>query len=270
VSLALRGCEFGAPALKRLAGAAWFPHLQHLDVSGGPLVDAGQIDALLGAHTGHLRSLNMSRREMEPDAAAALAGAPSLAGLERLVLSNNPLGAAGARYLAEGDFGGLRRLELYANGIGDTGLAALLAVPWFASVTHLELAGNSITESGARLLAESPGVRNLVHLDLSSNLIGAAGLDAVVRSENLAHLTTLRIRANGVGDAGALALVESGAPSRLRVLDLGHNRLGARGGRALAAARWSAALLQIGVPGNPLSPGARALLKATFGSRLSL
>lgn len=270
VSLGLRGREFTVPILKRLAGANWFPRLKHLDLGGGALMDAKQVAALLAGHTGHLRSLNLGLRELEPDSAAALAAAPGVESLERLVLSLNPLGAAGARHLAAGNFAGLRRLELNNNGISDSGLAALLAAPWFAGLTHLELAGNSLTESAARMLAESPSVRNLAHLELASNLIGDDGLDVLVRSPNLAGLSTLRVRANGITDAGARSLIESGALTRLRVLDLGYNRIGARGGRALAEAPVSDRLFHLELFANPLGKRAKELLKDALGPRVAI
>lgn len=268
VTLGLRGREFTVSTLKRLAAAPWFPRLKHLDLGGGAAMDAKQVAALLAGHTGHLRSLNIGQRELEPDSATALAAAPGVESLERLVLSYNPLGAAGARLLAAGNFAGLRRLELNNNGIGDSGLAALLAAPWLAGLTHLELAGNSLTENAARLLAESPSVRNLAHLELASNLIGDDGLGALVRSPNLAGLTTLRVRANGITDAGVRVLIESGALTRLRVLDLGYNRVGTRGGRALAGA-VPEQLFHLAMYANPLGTRSRGLLKDALGSRVA-
>lgn len=268
VTLRLRGREFTVSILKRLAAVPWFPRLKHLDLGGGAAMDAKQVAALLAGHTGHLRALNLDGRELEPDSAAALAAAPGAESLERLVLSYNPLGAAGARLLAAGHFAGLRRLELNNIGTGDSGLAALLAAPWFAGVTHLELVGNSLTEGAARALAESPSVRTLAYLELASNLTGDDGLGALVRSPNLAGLTTLRVRGNGITDAGVRALIESGALARLRVLDLGYNRIGTRGGRALAEA-VSERLFHLALYANPLGKRARELLKGALGPRVA-
>jgi uncharacterized protein (TIGR02996 family) len=270
VTLGLRGQEFTPPALKHLPGAAWFGHLKLLDVSSGAPLTPDLITALLAPGTGHLRALNIGSRELEPEAAGALADAPGAGGIERLALAHNLLGAAGARRLAEGPFTGLRVLDLNHNGIGDAGLAALLAAPWFAGVTHLALAGNSITESGAQLLAGAPGARGLAQLDLSANLIGDAGLGALARSDNLAGLMALNVSSNAIGNAGAQALAEPTALVGMRALGLALNKIGGRGGQVLAAAPFLGGLCHLDLRGNSLGSRATELLTARFGSRVSI
>ncbi|HEY1186776.1 MAG TPA: TIGR02996 domain-containing protein [Gemmata sp.] len=269
VGLELRGRELTVASLRRCAGASWFAQLRHFGAGTGAPIGAPHIAALL-ADGGRLGSLDLNSRELDPDAAGALAGAPGGVGLERLVLHNNLFGAGGTRRLVAGNWPGFRRLNLSVNGIGDAGLAALLAAPWAPGLSHLDLNANSITVSGARALAEAGHVNNLAHLALSGNLIGADGAQALFRSAHLVGLSSLFLDRNELGDSGALALVGAPVLTGLRVLRLAGNGIGPRGGRALAEPGALQGLDHIDLSKNPLTGRAKALLAERYGSRVVL
>ncbi len=129
---------------------------------------------------------------------ADLASCAHLRRLSALHLTDNQIGPAGARLLAESaHLDRLITLRLGNNGIADEGAAALADSPHLERLTTLNLAGNGIGPAGARALAASPYLAGLTGLDLSGNAIGAAGVQALTGSVYLTRLTTLRLSPRG-------------------------------------------------------------------------
>jgi len=125
---------------------------------------------------------------------ADLAGCEHLRRLAALHLTDNQIGPAGARLLAESEhLDRLTTLRLGNNGIADEGAVALAESPYLEQLTTLNLAGNGIGPAGARALAASPYLAGLTCLDLSGNPVGAAGVQALADSAYLTQLTTLRL-----------------------------------------------------------------------------
>jgi uncharacterized protein (TIGR02996 family) len=96
----------------------------------------------------------------------------------------------------------VRALHLTDNGLGDGGLAALLASPHLGSLRTLRLGNNGIGDMGAALLAGAATLAGLTALNLSRNSIGDAGAAALVASRHLAALTRLDLSNDGDALAG--------------------------------------------------------------------
>jgi uncharacterized protein (TIGR02996 family) len=65
--------------------------------------------------------------------------------------------------------GRIRALNLYDNGIGDDGVAALAASPHLGNLRWLNLQLNKITAVGAEALVASPNLANLAYVDFHGN-----------------------------------------------------------------------------------------------------
>ncbi len=166
---------------------------------------AARVAALTGlmASDPPIATWYLAGNAMGPDAARAVAGALEGATHARHVwLKMNPLRAAGAAH-----FGRLaarnphiETLDLFNTGLGDAGVAALLA-------------------------AVEGGAAGLRHLYLDINGIGAAAADGLAGLLGaLKGLESLFLSVNRLGDAGALRLcaaMAAGAAPRLRRLGLG-------------------------------------------------
>jgi uncharacterized protein (TIGR02996 family) len=104
-----------------------------------------------------------------------LAGCPHLARLTTRDLSRCGLDAERLRQLLRPPhLGGLRRLVLDGNPVGDLGLHQLTLSPWLGQLTHLSLAHTDLTPQGVALLLRvglegQAGAANLVSLNLRSN-----------------------------------------------------------------------------------------------------
>src|SRR5262249_53498736 len=62
-------------------------------------------------------------------------------------------------------------LSLSGQGVGDDGLAALLASPHLGALRELDLSHNALTDRAVRALAASPLAARLTRLDLRSNAV---------------------------------------------------------------------------------------------------
>lgn len=215
------------------------------DVGEEGLVALAECGALAG-----LVSLELSTGGLTRRAAEALARAPWLSGLERLVLrSSAGPGPAGMQALAAAPWKALKRLELGGvdlgveeTGIvagslnapcleelalrgarsGDPGAVALAGSPLLDQLRELDLAGNvELGDAGARALAGSPRAKGLLCLFLGGTKVGLDGARALLESENLAGLGVLVVPA-GKGGRGSheLAALRARHEARFEQLDL--------------------------------------------------
>ncbi|AZM49855.1 hypothetical protein DMB38_32370 [Streptomyces sp. WAC 06738] len=117
--------------------------------------------------------------------------------------------AAGGRTLAAPAAPGrIGALDLRYCHVGDSGLAALAANPFFTGVRRLHLQHNALTAKGVRALHAFGG---LTELDLRYNAIGEEGAEALLAAPFLGSLTRLLLYAADVGDAGARRLAAASA-----------------------------------------------------------
>jgi Ran GTPase-activating protein (RanGAP) involved in mRNA processing and transport len=135
----------------------------------------------------------------------------------------------------------LHTLRIYANHIGDSGIAALTGSELLRRVLHhnssLDLRQNGIGPAGVRALADCGVLANAHSIDLSGNYLGNDGLATLAASPHLAKLSKLAIRRNQIADPGAIVLAQSELMSQLRFVDVAENRLTRRGVDALWNAR---------------------------------
>jgi hypothetical protein len=126
------------------------------------------------------------------------------------------------------------KLILTANRIGDRGVQALVSSPYLANLKSLSLDGiqsggsicsNEITDAGSQALAGCAHLANLEQLDLAFNRIGDAGARALAASPFLHRLRALDLRDNQITFAGASALLSSSTLAGLVRLGLSNNRL---------------------------------------------
>jgi hypothetical protein len=103
----------------------------------------------------------------------------------------------------------LTHLRLFAAGVGEEGVRALVGSLRLANLTNLDVGVNNLGPEVVAALANSPHLANLVHLNLGYNILGDEGTQALAASPSLARLTDLDLRDNPIGPAAAQALHES-------------------------------------------------------------
>jgi uncharacterized protein (TIGR02996 family) len=164
--LALRSMNLTGEQVGRWA-AAGLHGLHGLDLGGnyvfGPDGARALADALAGGWAGH--TLRLSHCGLTNRGLRALAAAPALASVQRLDLSRNSFGAAGARELAP--LAGLRSLDLRGCRLGDKAVRALVRGAFWSKLVELDLRDNSITDPGAKALVAAPVPPDLTALVLS-------------------------------------------------------------------------------------------------------
>ncbi|QUY40769.1 COR domain-containing protein [Acaryochloris marina] len=170
-----------------------------------------------------LSSLDLSDNEVGADGARAIA--ENLQQLSSLNLSFNEVGDDGARAIAE-NLQQLSSLDLSDNEVGDDGARAIAEN--LQQLSSLNLSFNEVGDDGARAIAEN--LQQLSSLNLSNNNVGDDGARAI--AENLQQLSSLNLSFNEVGDDGARAIVEN--LQQLSSLDLSGNKVGDDGARAIA------------------------------------
>ena len=279
--------ELRIGSAQRVEDLAEVPGLVELE--GLSLHGAASGDALVRAfaswpHRGRLRSLQL---EGGTAAARAVAGAPALAGLERLSMSfldGEGVGAlAAAAHLAS-----LRALALPHVALDGASLEVLGRSPALSSLEVLEI-GHVRWRGGrahpevragelpalARLrelrchrsaIGASPalelalGARGLEILDLDGVPLGEAGARSLLGGGGLPELRHLDLSATEQTDEGFAAVIDALEVPGLRRLACGGNALGSRAAAALAASRALDGLQQLFLARCPLDDaGARAL-----------
>jgi hypothetical protein len=153
--------------------------------------------------------------------AAALAGAPLLAGLTDLDLGRNAFGAEGALALAATKQRPvLKRFTADFNEIADRGCVALLRSPLLRQIEDLRLSTTDIGDEVLRVLAHRKRLGSLKTFFAPANRFTADGIAAFAGAPHLAGLSVLAINNNSLGDGGGLALARSRYLTRLTHVDL--------------------------------------------------
>lgn len=122
--------------------------------------------------------------------------------LEKLDVSSNEIGPAGALDLVEGiaeNFPKLHILKLQNNHLGDKGAENLTRLPRKNHFTELDLSNNEIGDSGARAVAKI--IANASHLEkinLSGNRIGKEGFKALLSAVKKSHIREVNLDLNGL------------------------------------------------------------------------
>jgi Ran GTPase-activating protein (RanGAP) involved in mRNA processing and transport len=246
-TLALAGPSLDAPQAQALIQALQrLPGLQHLDLAGRGLGEAGAAGLAGGPSRAPLRHLDLSRNQLgDAGVHALLAGAARPASL---VLNDNGIGAAGGQALAaslERPPGStaqesLRRLGLAGNGLGDAGVSALChALQGHPALRELDLGRTQLGPEGMQHLAQAlshlPALRsldlqgnNLRGNDVQGDDLGGPGFAPLAQA--LAHLPQLQhLNLNGTrlnaADLRALQPALQGLAG-MKHLALGDNALG--------------------------------------------
>jgi uncharacterized protein (TIGR02996 family) len=171
--LSLPNQPLSAEATTALAAGPYWPNLRELVLWSCDVGDDGT-EALADAGPTRLRVLNLSRNDLGPPAAAALAKSRILETVEDLDLSSNPLGDHGVGALVCYPYlGNLRRLHLGGCYLGPAGAKALAGCPALCGLSWLTLHSNAILAEGALALADSPHLGKLEYMPLS-NIRGKA------------------------------------------------------------------------------------------------
>lgn len=163
-----------------------------------------------------LRALDLESCKLGPDHIQALFAKANVSQLESLRLIHDPIGDAGARFLAQLPFRKLHTLELGGSDAQQPGAEAGAVVAF----------------------TQSPAFHQLRLLNLWAFGVDANGHAAIAQSPIAKHLTELNLQSNHGGDEGLIALAASPYFRELRSLNLGHCQATDKGVRALLDAPW--------------------------------
>ena len=222
-ALSLGGNALGPDHLAAFLGAA--PDLASLDLappssSEEPSPSAGEaeVEALTAAPCAGLRELSLASCALPAAAVEGLTQAAWFPGLTCLRLSSVAQAGPGLEALPPGRRLRLERLWLSDTPLGDDGAARLAALDWSPRV--LGLTACELGDAGAAALAHAPALGRLRELLLPGNGVGDDGAVALASSAWLACLELLDVSRNRVRDRGALALAAwSPGPLRIRWSD---------------------------------------------------
>jgi uncharacterized protein (TIGR02996 family) len=223
-------------------------------------------------HLGGVTSLRLSSSSLTGDALATLLSCPSLTALESLDLAfMSQLGDRGARALAE--WPGLAKLSfLDLNGVGVTsqGVAVLAASQYAGGLRRLLLANNTIGDAGAEAIALSKTLTALTELSLFHCGVGDRGVSALAESANVVNVEHLDLHSNKLTDEAVRKLAGAARLARLRSLNLQGNAITDGGGRALAASEQLLSLQDLLLAECVFSHEVRRALVARYGDGVRL
>ncbi len=222
-SLDLTGNRIGPDGVRELGTSAHLGNLTALDLGGNDLGPDGVRELAAWPTFGGLRELGLASNGLTADALAALPAG----GFDALTISDNPAGAAVARFAP-----GLRRLTVAGCRLGPQGATALFGGQ-LGRLEALDVSRNALGPCGAAALAADRSLGRLAALDLGFNDVGAEGAEALALADALGGVRTLDVRANRLDAAGAAALGGSTLLDGVRDLDASQNPLGDYGAVAL-------------------------------------
>lgn len=171
--------------------------------------------------------------------------------LQKLLLNDNELGAAGARLLASTRaVRGLEELGLYNNGLEAAGVAALAQSPNLGRLVSLDLRSNRIRTDGAKALGSAKGLKALQKLTLVGNSLNAEAVTALC-GPGLPALADLNLQHTRLSDDCVDALLAAKtACSRLTSLNLRSNKLTNQSAKRLAGCASLTGLGELNLNGN--------------------
>jgi uncharacterized protein (TIGR02996 family) len=240
------GQPLSARTARQLADCPHLAGLRELHLSGCRLSNTGA-RALAGSRWDRLEYLRLDRNGVGPAGLEALVCSPGLPRLAGLNLAFNPVGRAGARFLAAARACPFTSLQLARCGLGPAGLEALTSSSHLTALRELNLDGNGLGRAAARRLAGWPQLAGVSSLVLSVNNLGDEGVQALADSPFVAGLVGLSLKNCAIHTAGGLALARSPHLQRLRVLNVSN---------------FSG---QLPALENDIGPAARAALEQRFG-----
>ncbi len=304
--LSMKGNKYGyhedariRPAdVRLLANSANLGKLESLDLTGNE-VDVESLGELLDSpHLRNLQELIVAENRILSDGLASYSlnffegGLSQLAAeatmrLGRLSLANNPIGDAGALWLAACNFcEELVDLDLSTCDITTKGIESLAGSPWFGNLGRLNLNNNSVGADGVfalinaldakhlfalhlanceldaeavKLLADASCLQNLLTLDLSKSGADGKSLQSLLSSPKLARLRELHLADSGLHHSIA-KVGELNLPGQLLRLSLGHNLFEDKGLEALFLRDVFSRLCELRLPGCKLSAKSIAIL----------
>lgn len=207
-----------------------------IKVGKGPeLVDELLEVVAKGKDLSHIRSLNLTGREIGLRGAKALAKL-ALPALEVLDVSANGLGKMALTGLLSAPWSGqLRKLDL-AENLCDLGAAQALAAANLGALQTLNLKrAQSVTDDSIAALAACE-LPELLELSLEDCRFGPDGMAALAAAGHWKKLSSLNLWGmdTACGNDGAKALAKHWAFPALSVLNIGGCKIGDSGAKALA------------------------------------
>lgn len=259
----------GAAAVK----TAQAPAPAHPGASGrlsmDDMRDKGAAAAVAGHDWGRSTALDLSRKQLDPEVASAVASYLPGSTLTSLQLRCNCLGTEGAVLLGSRTLAAsqLTCLDLSSNSIGNRGAAALAEGMVSSQLAALTLWNNSISREGIVALARGLAGSRVTSLDLTWNPLGSEGAVELADALASCHIAVLRLAHAGVGSDGAKALGACLPSSHVTELGLGHNPLGKVGCLALVHDPASIARLQkLDLTSNGVGAKAAVVLASAVAS----
>lgn len=155
---------------------------------------------------------------------------------EAIDLTSNELTARSIDLLSQAPLTRVTTLAISDNRLGAAGARAIAGAPLFSELRDLDVGYNDIGLAGVRALfsADNPMPR-LRTLTLDGTELSGEGIELLVGSPIATSLRGLALRDTGLTDADAQALAEAESLSDLRSLRVGHNPITEAGVRVLRA-----------------------------------
>jgi uncharacterized protein (TIGR02996 family) len=247
LNFSVSGREFVSTFVRAFIVTPEASNLRTLDLSRTEVEEDTLHAVIASDHLRELQSLNLSHNTFGPDFLEALGATDKLPGLRTLGLSDCKMTPEGAdRFFRGRLMGQLTNVSFTWNAeFGEGGTAAIAACPHLARFRFLTIHRNAIREGGCRRLAESPYASNLETLHIGNSDVTGAGLAELLKSGSLRSLNTLMLNRNPIDAAGAAAFANITPAIPLRRLDLSNCPLGDEGVRLLAESPFMQSLTNL-------------------------
>jgi Ran GTPase-activating protein (RanGAP) involved in mRNA processing and transport len=239
--------------------ASWLPQLETLSLgwlnwreNSSDLLSQALFDK-----PPRLKSLNLERTKISPQAFRLLAECPGLAKLERLCLTHNAIGEEFLKAMAKPDcWRHLQQLSLADNVLTAKAVSHFQHATDWEQLTCLDLARNRLDDNAAEPLRDAPWFSNLKEFSLSGNRMTTQGVQKIFERGNQVALQTINVAYNRLkGDnVDWLQTLEQFAD--LRQLDVGNNPLSSGQLRYLLSSSVLDGIEQLGL--------ARMVVNASF------
>lgn len=219
-----------------------------LSASGGgatvdPLVSTTGLRALAGSpYLKNLTELNLGPQRFTDESARVLFSGPAFVKLQTISLAGSAL--TPRAFDVSATAGRLASVDLSQCVIGDSSLAAMVALPQFSEVASLNLRSCELSPRGVAALAKSAAHSTLAELNLADNPLRTHGLDAFCHAR-WPELHTLNLARCGLGPESVKVLAAASGIKRLLELDLSGNDVGAGGAIAITKALWANTLVRL-------------------------
>lgn len=276
--LSVFNCRLTSDSLLRLLRSPFMTHLKSLDISDNPIAGEGWQTFRDANSAMRLNRLDISETPLGSDAINYLLGCQCLENLTELEINGCATERSAMQALARSAYWHYAKVfRAHSGNLSGKKLESLCRATGSPNLTLLDLASNGLRPNDIRLLCEAPWAGTLTWLALSGNHLDYQSVKLLATSGRFQNLRTLHLANNSVdaeaeivlGDNAAISLAKAKSLANLCILTLDESFVTDRGVEALInSPNWK--LAGLGLGGCELTPrSVHVLVKSPRLTRLN-